>query len=160
MAASKAGQYRGPTPSDFLKCPANAQVAASGNESLLQRFHRVAMTPRSAVHLGQIQIELRMIALYLQRFAAQLLASDVTFFNHSAEHARIREKERILRLRLKSAAIVSECYTSVLIIKVSETLCKFSTPYTSRRMRSHLVQHVAVPLRRVFELSLETNASE
>src|SRR6201981_3151785 len=139
MAASKAGQYRGPTPSDFLKCPANAQVAASGNESLLQRFHRIAMTPRLAVHLGEIEIEFCMIALYLQRFAAQLLASDVTFFNHSAEHAHIGEKKRILRLGLESAANVSECYALVLIVKVSETRCKFGTSYTSRRVRPHLV---------------------
>ena len=97
------------------------------------------MTLGLAVHLGEIEIELCMIALYLQRFAAQLLASDVTFFNQSAEHSHIGEKERILRLRLKSAANVSECYAFVLIMKVSETLCKFGTSYTSRRVRSHLV---------------------
>jgi hypothetical protein len=73
-----------------------------------------------------------MIALYFQSFAAQLFTSAVTLFNHSAEHTHIGEKERILRFLFKSAANVRECYALVLIMKMPETLCKFSASNSSR----------------------------
>ena len=66
-----------------------------------------------------------MVPLYFESFPAQLLASKITLLGHSGEHTYIREKERILRLRLKSAANVRECYALVLVTKVSETLCEF-----------------------------------
>jgi|SRR5215469_4713618 len=84
----------------------------------LKRFYRVAITSRLVVYLGEIQIELRMIALYLQCYATQPLTSDITFLGHSTEHARIGEKERVLRLRPKSAANMTQGYAFVSIAKV------------------------------------------
>jgi hypothetical protein len=92
-----------------------------------------------AVHLGQIQIELGVIALYFESFAAQPLTNDITLLGHSTEHAYIGKIKWILRLRLESAADVGECYALVPVMKVSETLCELREPYTSHRARSYLI---------------------
>jgi hypothetical protein len=59
-----------------------------------------------------------MVPLYFQSFAAQLLASKITLLSHGREHTYIRKIEWILRLSLKSAANVSECYALMFIMKV------------------------------------------
>jgi hypothetical protein len=91
------------------------------------------------IYLGQIQVELRVVPLYFESFPAQLLAGKITLLGHSREHAYIGEKKRILRLSLKSAADVGECYPLVPVTKASETLCELHDPYTSQRARSHLI---------------------
>jgi hypothetical protein len=80
-----------------------------------------------------------MIALYFQSFAAEPLTNDITLLSHSTEHAYVGKIKWILRLRLKSAADVGECYPLVPVMKVSETLCELREPYTSQRVGSHLV---------------------
>jgi hypothetical protein len=73
-------------------------------------------------------MELGVVPLYFQGFPAQLLASKITLLGHSGEHAYVGEKERIVRLGLKSAANVSECYALVPVTKVSETLRELHEP--------------------------------
>ena len=54
MAASKAGQYRGAARIEFFQRPANAYVAACGNESPSQRCHRFTITSFLVVYLGKV----------------------------------------------------------------------------------------------------------
>jgi hypothetical protein len=139
MAASKAGQYRGAASVNLFQCSANAHVAACGNESPSEGCHRFAITSCLVIYLGEVQIELGMVPLYFESFSTQLLTSKITLLGHSREHAYIGKIEWILWLSLESPANVRECDALVLIIKMSEALCEFCEPYTSRRLRFHLV---------------------
>jgi len=84
------------------------------------------------IYLGKIYKKLGVSPLYFQGLAAHPFTSEVAFFNQSAEHTHVGKKKWILWFLSKSAANVRECYTLVLIMKMSETFCKFSSPNSSR----------------------------
>jgi hypothetical protein len=81
MIAAKAGKHRRSAATHHLQRSANAGIAPCRNEPLFERRDGILVAFRMVIQLGEIQIELGMVALHFESLTTELFAKFISLLD-------------------------------------------------------------------------------
>jgi hypothetical protein len=141
MAPVQKRQNRIPPQPDFLQRPPNPEIASRRNHAFFQRLNRFRCPPCLVIHLGQIQIKLRMIAFYANGLAAKRLAVRKTPLGKRSQQARIGKIKRIFRRNSQRTPRMCQSVGCIAVSQSPQAFLELHHSSISRRRSTNPVGH-------------------
>jgi hypothetical protein len=91
-------QRSAPHSNPFQGTP-DAEITPRGNHPFFECFNRVGSSAGLVVHFRQIQVELRVVAFQVERFAAERFRIAETAIGHRCQQAGIGKVKRVFGSR-------------------------------------------------------------
>jgi hypothetical protein len=126
VAAVQERQHRSAPHANPLESAADAEIASRRHQPFLERTDRFTRASRLLIHLGQIQIKLRVVYFHSQRFAAESFAVAVSPFGESCEQPGVGKIKRILWRNTQGASGVKQSFVGIPVAQMLEAFLEIA----------------------------------